>query len=96
MQLDLQFIDKINRIDWFANCGKDVPSEYGIKVKSYDEALKNIIPVTSFWENLLKIYEAGYLPCGWKGKKSEGKFYILNRFEFCEFGKSVFVEVKYR
>ena len=164
MELDKQFIDKLIRIDWFINCGKDIPCEYGVKLKSGTEAIdnimnvrwqniildnrgdltaqlsmrsckgegkeyqewnklvreikesympdlervwnerlstrelnksevladirfnvlalimvdvyKSIIPVTAFWKNLLEIYEAGYLPCGWKGKKADGKFMI--------------------
>jgi hypothetical protein len=40
------------------------------------DAYKNIVPVDGFFENLLKIYESGYLPCGWSGKKDKGTFYI--------------------
>lgn len=40
------------------------------------DAYKEIIPVAVFFYELLEIYEAGYLPCGWKGKKAEGQFVI--------------------
>lgn len=40
------------------------------------DAYKNIVPVEDFFENLLKIYESGHLPCGWSGKKDKGTFYI--------------------
>ena len=164
MELDKQYIDRLTEIEWFANCGNDIPCEYGVKLKSADEAIDNItkarwqniildnrgdltaqlsirsckgegkeyqewnklvreikesympdlervwieklsarglnqqevledikfnvltlimvdaykgiIPVTAFWKTLLKIYETGYLPCGWKGKKVDGSFMI--------------------
>ena len=165
MELDKQFVDKLTRIEWFINCGKDISCEYGLKVKSVDEAIENIVkaqweniildnrgdltaqlsmrsikgegkeyqewnklvreikegcmpdlemawneklstlnlnksevmadirfnvltlimvnaykdivPITQFWNKLLAIYEAGYLPCGWKGKKADGKFMLF-------------------
>lgn len=40
------------------------------------DAYKEIIPVSDFFNELMAIYEAGYLPCGWKGKKAEGQFVI--------------------
>ena len=40
------------------------------------DAYKEIIPVADFFNELMAIYEAGYLPCGWKGKKAEGQFVI--------------------
>ncbi|MBP3611326.1 MAG: hypothetical protein J6J42_13440 [Lachnospiraceae bacterium] len=30
-----------------------------------------------FYESILKIYMAGHLPCGWKGKYPEGKFLVF-------------------
>ena len=29
-----------------------------------------------FWDNMLAIYLAGHLPCGWSGKFPEGKFIV--------------------
>lgn len=40
------------------------------------DAYRNIVPVDAFFENLMKIYESGHLPCGWSGKKDKGTFYI--------------------
>lgn len=40
------------------------------------DAYRNIVPVDTFFENLLKIYESGHLPCGWSGKKDKGTFYV--------------------
>lgn len=40
------------------------------------DAYRSISPVDDFFNNLLKIYESGHLPCGWSGKKDKGTFYI--------------------
>ena len=40
------------------------------------DAYAKIVPMDKFFEDLLTIYEAGHLPCGWSGKKEKGTFYI--------------------
>ena len=40
------------------------------------DAYRKIVPVDAFFENMMKIYESGHLPCGWSGKKDKGTFYI--------------------
>ena len=37
---------------------------------------REIVPIPEFFVQLLEIYESGYLPCGWKGKKDKGVFII--------------------
>ena len=40
------------------------------------DAYKEIVPVPSFFLQLLEVYEMGYLPCGWKGAATTGKFIV--------------------
>lgn len=41
------------------------------------DAYKEIVAIPTFFTRLLEIYEAGHLPCGWKGKKEKGAFIIF-------------------
>lgn len=38
------------------------------------DAYRDCIPMPEFFEQLLHIYEAGNLPCGWKGRSDTGNF----------------------
>lgn len=40
------------------------------------DAYKSIVPMPPFFSQLLKIYELGYLPCGWRGTKESGKLIV--------------------
>lgn len=40
------------------------------------DAYKELVPTPLFFLHLLEAYEAGYLPCGWKGAKDLGKLMI--------------------
>jgi len=40
------------------------------------DAYKEIMETPEFFRRLLAIYEAGRLPCGWKGKKAKGCFLV--------------------
>lgn len=40
------------------------------------DAYKDLIPMPDFFNALLNIYESGYLPCGWNGKKDSGNFIV--------------------
>ena len=40
------------------------------------DAYKEIVPVPSFFLQLLEVYEMGHLPCGWKGTETAGKLII--------------------
>lgn len=40
------------------------------------DAYKSIVSMPSFFSQLLKIYELGYLPCGWRGTKESGKLIV--------------------
>lgn len=40
------------------------------------DAFKEILPMSSFYVQLMEIYKSGYLPCGWLGKKDKGCFVI--------------------
>lgn len=40
------------------------------------DAYNALVPMPSFFSQLLKIYELGYLPCGWRGTKESGKLII--------------------
>ena len=36
------------------------------------DAYKDLLETPEFFRRLLAVYEAGHLPCGWKGKKDKG------------------------
>lgn len=40
------------------------------------DAYRDCIPMPDFFKELLKLYESGHLPCGWKGKKDAGNFIV--------------------
>lgn len=40
------------------------------------DAYKMIVPTPPFFLQLIEVYEAGHLPCGWKGKKDTGKLIV--------------------
>lgn len=41
------------------------------------DAYKTLVPMPQFFCRLLEVYELGYLPCGWRGTKGNGKLIIF-------------------
>lgn len=40
------------------------------------DAYKDIVPMPLFFRRVLEVYEAGWLPCGWKGTQETGKLIV--------------------
>ena len=40
------------------------------------DAYKDIVPMPLFFRRVLEAYEAGWLPCGWKGNQETGKLIV--------------------
>lgn len=51
MKINNEFIEKLNGIDWFYNCGNTTPENLGLKVRSAGEAKKTISSLR--WENII-------------------------------------------
>lgn len=51
VQINSEFIEELNGIDWFSNCGNTIPENLGLKVKSSEEAKKTIANLR--WENII-------------------------------------------
>lgn len=74
-QLETQWKSQLTQLDLNV---KEVTDDVSFNILGIvmADAYKEILPMSSFFSQLLEIYSNGYLPCGWKGKKNKGCFIV--------------------